>query len=121
MQDKQVIAIDTTVAAPRTQPSNYPESYASMMQGRVKRPLGDLFGLTKFDVNLTTLGPGSVSALRHEHSKQDEFICIVSGQPTLHADVGETPLMPGSCAGFTAGGCDVHRLVNTTDEEVVYL
>lgn len=61
MKDKQVIAIDATVAAPRTKPSNYPEPFASLMQGRIKRPLGDLFGLTNFGVNLTTLKPGGAS------------------------------------------------------------
>ena len=47
------------------------------MQGREKRPLGDLFGLTNFGVNLTTLAPGEVSALRHAHTTQDEFIYIL--------------------------------------------
>ena len=52
-------------APPRTKPSNYPEPFASRMAGRVKRPLGDLFGLTNFGVNLTRLMPGAVSALHH--------------------------------------------------------
>jgi uncharacterized cupin superfamily protein len=47
------------------------------MQGREKRPLGDLFGLTNFGVNLTTRAPGAVSALRHAHTTQDEFIYIL--------------------------------------------
>lgn len=114
-------AIQASEAAPRTKPSNYPEPYASMMQGRIKRPLGDLFGLTNFGVNLTALKPGSVSALRHGHSKQDEFIYIVSGHPTLQTDAGDTPLAPGMCAGFKADSGDAHRLVNATHEEVVYL
>ncbi len=59
---------------PRTKPSNYPEPFASRMAGRVKRPLGDLFGLKNFGVNLTCLLPGAVSALHHRHSRQDEFI-----------------------------------------------
>ena len=60
----------------RTKPSNYPESFASQMQGREKRPLGDLFGLTNFGVNLTQLAPGAVSSLRHAHTAQDELIYI---------------------------------------------
>ena len=56
----------------RTRPSHYPELFASMMTGRAKRPLGDFFGLGNFGVNLTLLRPGSVSALRHAHSRQDE-------------------------------------------------
>ena len=84
----------------RTKPSNYPEPFASQMQGREKRQLGDLFGLTNFGVNLTQLAPGAVSSLRHAHTTQDEFIYILEGPPTLHADEGCTRLSPGMCAGF---------------------
>jgi len=91
------------------------------MAGRLKRPLGDLFGLANFGVNLTTLAPKAVSSLRHAHSKQDEFVYILQGHPTLHTDEGKTRLSPGMCAGFKAGTGNGHRLVNETSEEVVYL
>jgi uncharacterized cupin superfamily protein len=91
------------------------------MAGRLKRPLGDLFGLTNFGVNLTTLAPGAMSALRHSHSRQDEFVYILKGRPTLHTDAGKTVLEPGMCAGFKAATGDAHHLVNETQEEVIYL
>lgn len=108
-------------AAPRTVRSNYPEPFASAMAGRIKRPLGDAFGLKSFGVNLTVLQPGAVSSVRHAHTRQDEFIYILQGTPTLHTDSGMTVLAPGSCAGFRAGSGDAHRLLNTSDEPVVYL
>ena len=125
------VAIDAAEAAPRAKPSTYPEPFASRMAGRVKRPLGDLFGLRNFGVNLTTLAPGAVSALRHAHRRQgqaarrraaaDEFVYIVQGRPTLVTDAGRMPLAPGMCAGFHAGSGDGHQLVNETDVDVVYL
>jgi uncharacterized cupin superfamily protein len=105
----------------RSKPSVYPEPFASRMAGREKRQLGDLFGLTNFGVNLTRLAPDAVSALRHAHTKQDEFIYVLQGQPTLHTDEGRTLLSPGMCAGFKAGTGNGHRLINETTEEVVYL
>lgn len=114
-------AIVASDAPARTKPSNYPEPFASRMAGREKRPLGDLFGLTSFGVNLTRLAPGASSALRHAHSKQDEFVYILAGRPTLHTDEGLTPLAPGMCAGFRAGTGNGHSLVNETGEDVVYL
>jgi uncharacterized cupin superfamily protein len=107
--------------APRTKPSNYPEPFASRMQGREKRQLGDVFGLSNFGVNLTRLPPHSVSALRHAHSRQDEFIYILQGRPTLYTDDGRVQLAPGMCAGFKAGSGNAHNLLNETQEEVVYL
>lgn len=115
------IAVRADEVAPRTRPSNYPEPFASRMKGREKRQLGDVFGLSNFGVNLTRLAPGAVSALRHSHSRQDEFVYILSGHPTLRTDEGETPLAPGMCAGFKAGTGNAHQLVNRTGETVVYL
>ena len=115
------VALVAEEAPPRTKPSNYPEPFFSLMKGRLKRPLGDLFGLTNFGVNLTTLSPGAVSALRHAHSKQDEFVYILRGHPTLVTDEGRTRLSPGMCAGFKAGTGNGHHLVNETREDVVYL
>src|SRR5688572_542829 len=121
MSEKHPIAFAAAEAPPRTKPSNYPEPFAARVARREKRPLGDLFGLTNFGVNLTRLAPGAISALRHAHSRQDEFVYILEGRPTLVTDAGETPLAPGMCAGFKAGTGDAHHLVNRTDEEVLYL
>ena len=115
------VALLASEAPARTKPSNYPEPFASRMQGRVKQPLGDLFGLTNFGVNLTRLAPKAVSALRHSHTKQDEFIYILQGNPVLHTNEGRTQLSPGMCAGFKAGTGNGHRLVNESTEDVVYL
>jgi uncharacterized cupin superfamily protein len=105
----------------RQKPSAYPEPFASRMAGREKRSLGDLFGLKNFGVNLTRLAPGSVSSLRHAHTRQDEFIYVLEGHPTLHTDQGTTALGPGDCAGFPASMGDAHCLRNDTTATVVYL
>jgi uncharacterized cupin superfamily protein len=115
------IAVAALAVPCRTKPSNYPEPFASRMAGREKRPLGDIFGLSNFGVNLTRLIPGAGSALRHAHSKQDEFVYILEGHPVLITDQGETPLSPGMCAAFKAGTGNGHQLVNRTGEDVVYL
>lgn len=120
-QPSKLIAIVSAEAPPRVRKSVYPEPFASRMAGREKRPLGDLFGLSNFGVNLTRLAPGAVSALRHAHSKQDELIYILEGTPTLVTDAGDTPLVPGMCAGFKAGSGDGHHLVNRSDRDVVYI
>jgi len=88
--------------------------------GRDKKALGDPFGLANFGVNLTRLAPGARSALRHAHSRQDEFVYILEGAPTLVVESGETVLRPGMCAGFKAGGA-AHHLVNRSEADVVYL
>ena len=91
---KRPVALLAAEAPPRPFRTNYPEPFASRMAGRDKRPLGDLFGLTNFGVNITRLAPGGCSALRHAHTKQDEFIYILEGRPTLVTDAGRTALQP---------------------------
>ena len=115
------VAVVAAEAPLRAKPSSYPEPFASQMAGRRKQPLGDLFGLTNFGANLTRLLQGAVSALRHAHTKQDEFVYILQGHPTLHTDEGRTRLSPGMCAGFKAGSGNGHHLINETGEEVLYL
>jgi uncharacterized cupin superfamily protein len=114
------LAVRASSVPPRTKPSNYPEPFRSRMAKREKRVLGDLFGLGNFGVNLTRLRPGGESALLHRHTRQDEFIYILEGAPTLITDRGEQVLSPGDCAGFPAGGL-AHQLVNRGDEDVLYL
>ena len=113
-------AVEALAVAPRAKASNYPEPFASRMQKRVKRQLGDHFGLKAFGVNLTELLPGGESALLHRHTTQDELVYILEGHPTLVTDQGEEELAPGMCAGFPAAGV-AHQLVNRTTEPVRYL
>jgi len=120
-KNKPPAAIPAAEAPPKAKQSNYPAPFAERVAGRLKRPLGDVFGLKNFGVNLTRLAPGAVSALRHAHSTQDEFIYILEGHAVLVTDAGETPLAPGMCAGFRAGGGDAHQLANRSDAAVVYL
>src|SRR5262245_25272217 len=123
MSDKanRPVALLAADAPARAFRSNYPEPFASRMAGRVKRPLGDLFGLTNFGVNLTRLTPGAVSTLHHAHSHQDEFIYVLEGHPTVATETGETLLQPGMCIGFKAGTGQGHHLMNRTDTDVVFL
>ena len=119
--DKERVAIPALNVPVRTKPSNYPEPFASRMAGRVKRQLGDAFGLRNFGVNLVVLAPGAVSALRHAHTRQDEFIYVLAGTAILHTDSGRTQLAPGMCAGFPAATGNGHRLLNESSEDTVYL
>jgi uncharacterized cupin superfamily protein len=114
------VTIHANEVTPRTR-SLYPEPFASMVAGRTKRALGDVFGLANFGVNLTRLAPGSRSALRHAHSRQDEFVFVLEGVATLITGAGESLLQPGMCAGFAAARGDAHHLFNRSDADVVYL
>ena len=101
--------------------STYPDHLKPRVAGREKRLLGNALGLTNFGVNLTRLAPGAHSSLRHAHTKQDEFVYILEGRPTLVTNSGETQLEPGMCAGFKAGSGDAHHLQNRTSTDVLYL
>lgn len=120
-KEQTPVALFAADVPPRSRPSIYPEPFASRMEGREKRQLGDAFGLANFGVNLTRLAPNALSALRHAHSAQDEFIYVLQGNPTLQTDEGKTRLAPGMCAGFRAGTGNASNLINETEEEVLYL
>jgi len=125
MKDRKFPVSTVAAQAPlRAKPTSPPfpaEMVARVAAGRDKQPLGDLFGLTNFGVNLTRLAPGGQSALRHAHGKQDEFVYLLEGEAVLITDAGETPLTAGMCAGFKAGTGDAHHLVNRSRKDVVFL
>lgn len=87
----------------------------------MKQKLGKYFRLTNFGVNLTHLSAGAISALIHCHSKQEEFILVLEGNPTLVLGKEEFVLHPGDCYGFQAGMSIAHRLVNRSEASVTYL
>jgi len=101
--------------------SSYPSAFKPRVAGRAKRRLGDALGLKNFGVNLTTIKAGASSALRHWHSREDEFIYVLEGELVLVTDAGEQVLTAGTCAGFPAGKADGHCLVNRTGRDAVYL
>jgi uncharacterized cupin superfamily protein len=113
-------ALDPETIAPRST-SAYPEPFRARVLPREKRALGDAFGLTTIGVNLTTLGPGKESSMRHYHTREDELVFVLEGEVILVTDEGEQLLGPGTCAGFKAGSTNAHHLVNRSGKPVRYL
>ena len=102
--------------------SSYPtEEFRRVAAGRLKRALGDAVGLTDFGVNHVTLEPGAASALRHWHTREDEFVFVISGEVILVSDEGEQVLGAGMAAGFPANDGNGHHLVNRSDTMATFL
>lgn len=106
---------------PEQRGSGYPEPFRSRMGDRVKQRLGTALGLRQFGVNRVRLGPGGQSALRHWHSREEEFVYVLDGELVLRSDAGEQILRAGDCAGYPAGSGDGHQLVNRSAAVAVYL
>jgi Uncharacterized conserved protein, contains double-stranded beta-helix domain len=120
MSGLRLPALDPATVAPR-HGSGYPEPFRSRMGQRAKLRLGDACGLTRFGVNLVSLGPGGQSALRHWHTHEDEFVYVLEGEVVLVTDAGEQVLRAGDCAGYPAGSRDAHHFVNRGNALARYL
>ncbi len=101
--------------------AGYPAPFAALASGRIKQALGAAGGLTDFGVNLTRLPPGAWSSQRHWHSREDEFVYVLSGELTLITEAGEQTLCAGDCAAFAGNVPDGHHLINRGREMAVYL
>ncbi len=101
--------------------TGYPAPFNQVVEGRLRKRLGNAVGLDQFGVNLTTLRPGAATALRHWHEKEDELVYILEGEVALIEDAGETVLKPGDAAGFKANVKNGHHLVNKSTRDVVLL
>jgi uncharacterized cupin superfamily protein len=101
--------------------TGYPAVFRAENSQRWNRRLGDHVGLKNFGVNLTRIVPGGQSSARHAHSRQDEFIWVVSGELVLETNEGAQTLRAGMCAGFPAGCGNAHRFVNRGDVDATIL
>lgn len=106
---------------PWTNNASYPKEFAYVIAGREKQKIGDAVGLTQFGVNFARIKPNSMSALRHWHESEDEFIYMLEGELVLHENDGEIVLKPGDAAGWRSNGGIGHCLINRTDRDAVYL
>ncbi|MDB5432703.1 MAG: transcriptional regulator [Caulobacter sp.] len=100
---------------------DYPPPHDAPCKDRKRWKLGDAAGLTQFGVNRLVLAPGVWSSQRHNHTHEDEFVIVLSGEVVLVEDAGETVLRAGDCAGFKAGDPNAHQLINRSDAEAVVL
>ena len=81
------IFLSAAAVAPRSKPSNYPPVFAARTEGRIKRQLGDTFGLRNFGVNLTELRPGACSGFPAggpAHHLENR-----TGSPVRYLDIGD--------------------------------
>lgn len=101
--------------------TGYPEPFDEPVQGRWKRPLGRLAGLTHLGATHVTLTPGAWSSQRHWHHGEDELLVMLSGQAVLIEDAGETVLRPGDCVAWPAGIANGHQLVNRSETDCAFL
>src|SRR4029453_6733991 len=101
--------------------TSYPAKFREANGARWNRRLGDHVGLKNFGANLTRIVPGGQSSARHAHSKQDEFIWVVSGEIVLETNEGQQILRPGMCAGFPAGSGHAPRFINNSAADAVLL
>ena len=114
MGDRMIAA--RALDLPARQGTDYPAPHDAPCRTRIRRALGDVFGLSQFGVNMLDLPPGTWSSQRHWHEQQDEFVYVLEGEVVLVTDEGETVLRPGMVAGFRAGTGNGHHLVNRSDK-----
>ena len=101
--------------------TRYPAPFDEPCLKRERKRIGDAAGLTQYGVNLLTLKPGTWSSQRHWHSREDEFVYVLSGEVVMVSNDGEEVLRPGDAAGFPAGTGDGHQLQNRSDADAVVL
>lgn len=83
--------------------------------------LSAIAGLSRLSLSIARVPPGKESFLYHRHERDEEFIFILAGRG--RAEIGDETLDvgPGDFMGFPAPGGPAHHLINSHDEDLVYL
>lgn len=87
---------------------------------RVRKRLGKATGTVNLGVNQSRLAPGRISSRYHSHSREEEFVLILSGHATLRLGADSWPVGPGDAISLLPGG-PAHQLRNDSTEDCVYL
>jgi uncharacterized cupin superfamily protein len=95
----------------------YPSPFDMPCRSRERTKLGDAAGLSQFGVNLLRLPPGAWSSQRHWHTREDEFVYVLSGEVVLVTGGEEEVLRAGDAAGFSAGDANGHCLQNRSNAD----
>lgn len=108
-------------AIPLNNSTGYPEPHNQAVQGRWKRGLASVAGISDFGINHVTLKPGAWSSQRHWHEGEDEFVVMIAGEATLIDDNGRTPLVAGDCVAFPKGDGNGHHIANEGQADCTFI
>ena len=78
--------------------------------------VGDQLGGERIGASVYELPPGERTFPYHFHYGNEEWLLVVTGEPTLRSPGGERRLRPGDVVCFPAGPDGAHQVRNDTDE-----
>jgi uncharacterized cupin superfamily protein len=87
---------------------------------RLRKPVGDVVGLTQLGAHLITIMPGHESSEYHRHLYEEECVYILSGDGEAVIDDQRYGIGAGDFLGFPRRG-PAHVIVNTSNEPLVFL
>lgn len=100
---------------------SHQETHGEGVDRYVGAPLGKALGLANFGVNQETIFPGGRSSMPHAHSKDEEFVYVLAGAPTLWVDGEVEQLAAGDAIAFPAGTGIAHTFINDSEEPIELL
>jgi uncharacterized cupin superfamily protein len=107
VSEVNLFAVDVTSDA--DDPDGYHTSYTRV---------GPLIGATKLGLSVYELPPGQSICPYHYEVGFDEWLFVLSGQPTLRDPEGERELRVWDCVYFPDGPDGAHKVTNRTEETV---
>jgi uncharacterized cupin superfamily protein len=119
MEDKRLHSLLTAAAIDAIAPIRRVHQFNSNAV-RLTRTLGELAGLQRIGVHIVRLEPGRESTQYHYHDADEEFLYVLDGRAIAEIGDERFEVGPGDFMGFAVPS-PPHTLVNTFDEDLVYL
>ena len=86
---------------------------------RLRKPVGDVVGLTQLGAHIVTIMPGHESSEYHRHLYEEECVYILSGDGEALIDEQRYRIGAGDFLGFPRKG-PAHVLINTGNGPLVF-
>jgi len=77
--------------------------------------IGDRIGSELLGASMSEVEPGNKLWPYHTHHANEEWVIVLSGEPTLRTHEGEQALKEGDVVCFPRGKDGAHQIINNTD------
>jgi uncharacterized cupin superfamily protein len=108
---RPIVNLNTLVATQPPPRGTAPPGFAARLA-----PLGPELRAEMLGATLYELDPGEGTAPYHYHSGREEWLLVLTGEPTVRHPDGEDAVRPGDIFSFADGPGGAHRVLNRGSE-----
>lgn len=117
MTELNSIILDTLVSSTNKLTRRELSSKSTAEKFSLSSVLSSMYGFKDIFISSEIIPPGRKSSSPHFHSKKEELVFVLQGNPTIHFGEHSRILNPGEFIGFPLHLREKHHIENLTNQQ----